>query len=289
VTRIQKNNHHHEPAQWQRQRKFRACRLIVLIFAGPNASGIMAQVSILPIFTSLIRAKTLPTVQLISPYEDQELLMPPEILRLPNLLSLSRIALAPVIGYFISRGDQTGNLAAIGLLILAGITDGLDGYLARRWHQVSSLGIALDPIADKILAAILVIFLILYRGFPVWLAVIIVGRDLVIMAAGLLLMQERKVELPSNLTGKYAFAAIVVLLTSYLIRFQFGIVTSTYLTLALIAASLVNYGHVFMHVRKGLPPPEFRDQSVYQWTRRGLTIAYFVLLIIKLYSDVIRP
>ena len=211
-----------------------------------------------------------------------------ELVRLPNLLSLSRVFLAPVIGYFIIRDDQTSNLVAIGLLILAGITDGLDGYLARKRGEVSNLGIALDPIADKILAAILVIFLILYRDFPIWLAAVIVGRDLVIVAAGSLLLRGREIALPSNLTGKYAFTAIIILLTSYLIRFDFGIVTATWITLALIGGSMIGYGRIFVKVRKGEPPPVFADRLGYKITRTVLTTAYSVAVLLKLYLDVIR-
>jgi CDP-diacylglycerol--glycerol-3-phosphate 3-phosphatidyltransferase len=211
-----------------------------------------------------------------------------ELLRLPNLLSLSRIILAPVIGYFIIQDNHVSNLLAIGLLILAGITDGLDGYLARKRGEVSNLGIALDPIADKVLAAILVIFLILYREFPIWLAAVIVGRDLVIVAAGSILMRGRKIALPSNLTGKYAFTAIIVLLTSYLIRFEFGIVTATWLTLGLIVGSMISYSRVFMKVRNGEPPPVFNDKPIYRIIRIVLTTAYSIAVLLRLYLDVIR-
>ncbi len=212
----------------------------------------------------------------------------PEILRIPNLLSLSRVALAPFIGYYLWRSDAHATLLAVILLIVAGITDGLDGYLARRWNQVGKLGTALDPIADKLLAAILVVCLMLYRDMPLWLAAIIVGRDLLIMLLGLLLLGQYKAVVPSNLTGKYAFTAIMLLLTSYVVRFDFGIRVTTYAAVILMAASIFSYGRVFLQVRQGQPVPVFQDMSVYKITRFTVTTVFCVIYLVKLYLDVIR-
>ena len=111
--------------------------------------------------------------------------------RLPNLLSLSRVVLAPVIWYFLRLDTPGATATAAGLVILAGVTDGLDGYLARKMGGVTRLGIALDPIADKLFALLLVMGLILYRGFPIWLAAAVVARDAIILIGGLLLTRGR--------------------------------------------------------------------------------------------------
>jgi len=211
-----------------------------------------------------------------------------EILRIPNLLSLSRIALAPIIGYYLWRGDTTATHIAIALLVVAGITDGLDGYLARRWNQVGRLGIALDPIADKLMAAILVICLVLFRDMPLWLAGVIVGRDLLIIICGSLLLAGHRLTTPSNLTGKYAFGAIVLLLASYVLRFDFGIQLITYVTLVLITASMFTYGRIFVSLRQGRPAPIFHDKSAYRIIRTGLTVILSAIYLVRLYSDLIR-
>ena len=98
--------------------------------------------------------------------------MPSPWLQIPNLVSLSRIAMVPFLGYYLARGDDRSTLICAILMIVAGITDGLDGYLARRLGQISKLGIALDPVADKIFAGALVLLLIFYRDFPIWLAAV---------------------------------------------------------------------------------------------------------------------
>ncbi len=205
-----------------------------------------------------------------------------ELLHIPNLLSLSRVALTPLIGYFLWKGDDRSTIICLILLVIAGITDGLDGYFARRLGEISDLGKMLDPTADKLMAAVLVVLLILYRGFPVWLAVVVVGRDLLILLAAMLLLRGEKVVIGSNLTGKYTFSAIAVLLASYVIRFDIGIQTATWIVVVLIAFSLVLYARVFARVRRGEPAPVFHDRTAYRILRTAATTAYAAFFIYNL-------
>ena len=210
-----------------------------------------------------------------------------DIVNLPNLFSLARIALIPLLGYYLTSPDQQATIICVVLIAIAGITDGLDGMLARRLGRVTRLGIALDPIADKLFAGALVILLIAYRGFPIWLASVIIGRDLLILIAGLILLRGRKVVVPSNLTGKYTFAATVILLLSYVLRFEFGAVTTTWLVTALIAASLINYTRVFVRVRADRAVPEFRDSRTRQVVRVAITSAYSIVWLVRFATDVL--
>ena len=196
-------------------------------------------------------------------------------LQIANLVSLSRIAIIPFLGYYLARDDQTSVLICAALMILAGISDGLDGYLARRMGQVSKLGIALDPVADKVFAGALVLLLIFFRDFPVWLAAAIVGRDLLILVAGLVLLRGKDLVIPSNITGKYAFGVMAFLLGSYVIRFQFGIWFTTVVTVVMLILSTIVYARVFVFVKRGDAPPVFKDRPVYQVLRIGAALVAF--------------
>ncbi|XP_044516642.1 cardiolipin synthase (CMP-forming) [Gracilinanus agilis] len=100
---------------------------------------------------------------------------------IPNLLSMTRIALAPVLGYLIIEEDFN---VALGVFALAGLTDLLDGFIARNWaNQKSALGSALDPLADKILISVLYISLTYANLIPVSLTYMIISRDIVLIAA----------------------------------------------------------------------------------------------------------
>jgi cardiolipin synthase len=93
---------------------------------------------------------------------------------IPNILTFSRLASAPLIGYFILTSQP---IYALSLFAYAAVTDGLDGYIARHFNQQTVVGTVIDPMADKALMTISVIALAIQNIIPPWLAVIILGRD----------------------------------------------------------------------------------------------------------------
>ncbi|KAJ8387837.1 hypothetical protein AAFF_G00149860 [Aldrovandia affinis] len=100
---------------------------------------------------------------------------------IPNFLCMARIALSPVLGYLIV--EQYFHLS-LGLFVLAGATDVLDGYIARNWaNQKSALGSALDPLADKILISVLYISLTYAHLIPAPLTALVISRDVALIAA----------------------------------------------------------------------------------------------------------
>ena len=109
-------------------------------------------------------------------------------MNLPNYITLSRIAAIPLIvwilttSYFSAKQLTLRVVLASGLFILASITDGLDGYLARRRGQITTMGMLLDPLADKLMVAAAYITLVqlIPSIVSVWVAIIIVGREFLI-------------------------------------------------------------------------------------------------------------
>ncbi len=194
-----------------------------------------------------------------------------ELFLIPNLLSVSRIALTPVVGYFLWRNDSASTLVCLALLVVAALTDALDGWAARKMGKITQLGLILDPLADKIFAALLILELILFRDFPVWLASAIIGRDLLILAAGIIILDKRKVAVGSTLTGKYAFFSIVVLIGCSVIRFDSGVKIVAVFTLLLLVASLPIYARVFLAQMRDVSIPPFVDRPRYQLMRIGAT------------------
>jgi cardiolipin synthase (CMP-forming) len=98
--------------------------------------------------------------------------------QLPNLITLSRIALAPVLILFLKDQDY---LAALVVIVVAGLSDGLDGLIAKRFHATSRLGGILDPVADKILLISAYVMLTILDQVPFWLMLTVVFRDLLIV------------------------------------------------------------------------------------------------------------
>lgn len=132
------------------------------------------------------------------------------LLTVPNALSALRLALVPFfIWLFVSRREE----AAVLLYGLGASTDWLDGYIARRTGQITELGRLLDPLADRIYIAALVVALTVRGVLPLWLAVGVVGRDALLLALFPLIDRKTTARLRVNFTGKTATASLLVGLT----------------------------------------------------------------------------
>ncbi|MCU1473188.1 CDP-alcohol phosphatidyltransferase family protein [Amnibacterium sp.] len=124
-----------------------------------------------------------------------------ELLTIPNLLSLARVALIPVFLGFLITGQD---VLALVVLVAGGVTDFLDGFLARRLHQVTRLGKLLDPVADRLTILSATIGLT-YRGFlPLWLLLVVLARDVGMLCLGAVLARHRTAPPPVTRVGKAA-------------------------------------------------------------------------------------
>ncbi|MCK5594996.1 CDP-alcohol phosphatidyltransferase family protein [bacterium] len=99
-----------------------------------------------------------------------------------NFLTIFRILLVPVFAVFLYMGTPETRLIALSIFLIAGITDAIDGWIARKRNQVSKFGKHVDPIADKILLITAFIMLTLDKSIPVFLTVIVIARDIVIIS-----------------------------------------------------------------------------------------------------------
>lgn len=104
---------------------------------------------------------------------------------LPNLITLVRILIIPL---FIILLVYDHNFYALYLFILAGLSDALDGFIARTWNLKTRLGTYLDPTADKLLLVSSFITLALLKKVPVWIMIIVISRDIILGITGLILL-----------------------------------------------------------------------------------------------------
>ena len=126
---------------------------------------------------------------------------------LANALTSLRLLLAPVVMLLYVRGEP---LAALLAYAAAAATDGLDGLAARLLHQHSRVGEILDPIADKLLAFCTLVALVAAGRLPTWLGVLVIGRDVALVAAATALQWSgRPVPIEPTRAGKYATATLI--------------------------------------------------------------------------------
>lgn len=131
---------------------------------------------------------------------------------LPNFITLLRLAVLPFFLFAIADGNFG---IALLIFVVAGISDGIDGFLARRFDMKSALGAYLDPIADKLLLMSSFLFLAVPSfpaavKVPVWLAVLVISRDLlVLMVALLLILASNHRQFPPTWLGKVTTVTLI--------------------------------------------------------------------------------
>jgi cardiolipin synthase len=148
---------------------------------------------------------------------------------------LGRILLVPVVVWAIVSGEMRG---AFLLFLLAGISDGVDGFLAKRFQMKSELGAYLDPLADKALIVSIYISLGIAKALPIFLVILVVSRDIMIVSAFMLTlligkpMAVRPLMVSKANTAAQILLAVVVLAEK---AFNFDAPLATQLLMALVA------------------------------------------------------
>ncbi len=166
-----------------------------------------------------------------------------EIFTLSNLLSFLRIFLVIPLYFFIS--ESKNNLVII-IILIAMLTDWLDGYFARKFDQITELGKILDPLADKVCTTGGFIALTVYQGFPLWLTAVIISRDIIILIGSLFIIKRVNFVASSNIPGKITVFLITLLGVAYLLHWEILYMPVMLLVVLMILISAFNYVQVFL-------------------------------------------
>ncbi len=135
---------------------------------------------------------------------------------LPNILTVLRLVFLPFIIYFLYKTTRTSDIIALGLMVLAGVTDYFDGYFARKLGKTSDVGRMLDPLIDKISVGLTMIVLAQVKGLPYWYVGIVIARDLFLLFTGTMVISRHRLVVESNLLGKWTstlFALVIITFT----------------------------------------------------------------------------
>ena len=176
---------------------------------------------------------------------------PSKVLTLANTISMLRAAAAIPIIYTLNYPEMRAITA--GIVILAVLSDALDGYLARRAHEVTHVGMWLDPIADFIIITAVVLYLVILEIFPLWFFIFYIVRHFLIAVPALYFVNTGQYILHSNWWGKWSTG--ITALTVFLHIFEFGTIWwlktfSLYTALALAVVSWFLYYRDYYKVIK---------------------------------------
>lgn len=174
------------------------------------------------------------------------------LLTTPNILTILRILLVPV---FLAMMLQQKTFHALAVFLVAGATDILDGFAARIWHQKTKIGAVLDPAADKLLLTTGFVLLTIPslsspHVIPLWLTLVVVGRDIVIVIGAIILFKliGQKTFYPSLLGKTSTFCQVLVVLLVLLFNafevISISLMWAYYVTLIATILSGIHYGSV---------------------------------------------
>jgi CDP-diacylglycerol--glycerol-3-phosphate 3-phosphatidyltransferase len=145
-------------------------------------------------------------------------------MNIANKLTIARFVIIPLMLVVINIDFEInivnlelGEFIFLLMFVIAGFTDYLDGYLARKYNMVTNLGKFLDPIADKMLVATGLAYLVSIQAVPVWIFIVIISREF-LMSGFRIILSEKKIVLAANKLGKYKTAFTMFTITFYLIR-----------------------------------------------------------------------
>ncbi|MGB9822910.1 MULTISPECIES: CDP-alcohol phosphatidyltransferase family protein [Thermodesulfovibrio] len=172
------------------------------------------------------------------------------IITIPNILSCLRIFLVP---FFIIAMNSKDYSAALKIVIVAGLTDSLDGIIARKFNQISKLGVFLDPLADKLLLLSIMVTFYINELAPKWFIILVFIRDTLVATGWLeIYLRKRKITKPT-LLGKISNASQVIIFGYILLSTNINIPSipqvGYFLVSFLAITSLLQY--VFIRFKDG--------------------------------------
>lgn len=165
---------------------------------------------------------------------------------IPNVLTGVRLLLVPVFLALVIIDTPASRLSAVAVFITAAVTDFLDGYIARRAHQVSEFGKVADPLADRLLIVAGLIGLLIKDRLDPWVLVVLITRD-VIMLWGFQYLAARDLTVPVTWPGKVTTAVLLTAFSLLLLASPAGTYV-LYLGIALSVASGTHYVLVARHL-----------------------------------------
>lgn len=143
-----------------------------------------------------------------------------EILNLPNTITLARISVVPFLFFLLMSPGPFWSLVLAALFVLASITDFLDGFIARKYNLITTMGKFLDPLADKLIVNTAMILMIPIGRIDAWIVVMIIMRDLIVDGIRSIASSEG-IYIQASVLGKQKTLAQIIAVTALMIHYPF--------------------------------------------------------------------
>ena len=165
---------------------------------------------------------------------------------IPNIITLCRILLVPIIIWAIASSQME---IAFVVFVIAGVSDAVDGFLAKRFNMTSELGALLDPLADKALLVSIYIALGIWGAIPHWIVILVVSRDFMIVAAVIVSwLFDKPVAMKPSMVSKLNTVAQVAFAALALGSLGFGFNASPYDLILMVLVTIFTLSSVFLYL-----------------------------------------
>lgn len=170
-------------------------------------------------------------------------------MNLPNMLTTLRFALIPLFVKVFFSNLEKSLLYSVLIFLLAGVTDVLDGYIARKYNIITKWGQAMDPLADKLMQLTVIICFTLKQFIPLWVIVIYGAKELLMILGGIVLYTRKdKMVVPANSYGKIATVVFYVAILAIAFDFIYGKlligIAALFTLYAFIRYAILGIGHI---------------------------------------------
>ncbi len=171
-------------------------------------------------------------------------------MNIPNLISLFRLLLVPVFALVFFSGREDSMLLSAAVFVISGVSDMLDGYIARKYQQVTDIGKILDPAADKLMQTAVILCLCLKGIVPFWAFIIFLLKELLMFAGGAAALKKYDFVVHSNWYGKLAtgifYAVMIVILVVHDLNEVLKIALLAVAIASTLFASIMYFFRVFL-------------------------------------------
>ncbi|HEY5560653.1 MAG TPA: CDP-diacylglycerol--glycerol-3-phosphate 3-phosphatidyltransferase [Clostridiaceae bacterium] len=166
-------------------------------------------------------------------------------MNLPNILSIFRIILIPIFVAIFFSGMQHSLIYSILIFLIAGFTDILDGFIARKYNLITKWGMVLDPLADKLMLLTVLSCLVIEGYAPIWVLIIISLKDLFMIFAGMKLF-HKDVVIPANKIGK--LTSLLFYISVFVLSFDKAL--GKLLLYCSVLSALIAFSNYFLYYKK---------------------------------------
>lgn len=170
-------------------------------------------------------------------------------MNIPNALTIIRLLLIPGFVYYFFSSMEYGIRIAVVIFAAAGLTDILDGFIARKYNLVTRLGIVLDPLADKLMLLTVLVSITMKNQISYWIIVIVAAKEAMLILGAINLFNEHDIVVPANRLGKLSTITFYIAILAVTFDIPYNRLILDGFVLVTIVA-LVTYINSYINIRR---------------------------------------